>query len=102
MDLTSQNLNSFRLQGQMIDILLILDDGSEFTAHKAILYAGSKYFRFAFLLYNLQRVYFQNIYIFLCLFKQKNTARKSKDQNLENPWNYIVCNVGIIKLYLFK
>lgn len=48
MHITLQNLNSFRLQNQMTDITLILDDGSEFTAHKAILYAGSKYFRFVY------------------------------------------------------
>lgn len=45
MDVTAQNLNSFRLQNQMTDVSLILEDGTEFAAHKAILYSGSKLFR---------------------------------------------------------
>lgn len=45
MDATAQNLNSFRLQNQMTDVTLVLEDGSEFAAHKAIIYSGSKFLR---------------------------------------------------------
>lgn len=79
LEITLQNLNSFRLQNQMTDVLLITEDGSKFAAHKAILYSGSKYFRFEFILYKYKLFYFL-IYInkescnYRKLFQEKPNA----------------------------
>ncbi len=64
-DLISENLNSFRLQGQMTDIVLILDDGCEFAAHKTILHAGSKYFRSAKSTFSIAKIFVPSNFVFV-------------------------------------